>query len=89
MLRDVPGAGTWHYRLEVLDGDDKRRVHPAVAVRVGPGAEGRELFIPVAANAVRNARAAGGENAATSASVEARRPEDWRLRLWRLVMRVD
>ncbi len=45
VLRDAPGRGTWHYRLEDVGADGKRTPHAAVQVRVGPGA-GRELFLP-------------------------------------------
>jgi hypothetical protein len=48
VLRDAPGPGTWHYRLEELGAGGKRGAHPADEVRVGPGAEGRELFVPSA-----------------------------------------
>jgi len=48
VLRDAPGAGTWHYRLEDVGAEGKRTPHPATPVRVGPGAEGRQLFVPSA-----------------------------------------
>jgi hypothetical protein len=48
VLRDAPGPGAWHYRLEGLGADGKRIPHPAAEVRVGPGAEGRALFVPSA-----------------------------------------
>jgi len=45
-LRDAAGAGTWHYRLEDVSQDGKRSLHPAVEVRIGPDAAGRELYLP-------------------------------------------
>lgn len=48
MLRDAPGAGTWHYRLEEVGADGKRTMRAAVEARVGPGAEGRDVFLPKA-----------------------------------------
>lgn len=53
VLRDVPGSGTWHYRLEVVGADGVRGVHPAAPVRVGPGAEGRAVFLPSTATGLR------------------------------------
>ena len=51
VLGDAPGPGTWHYRLEDLGASGKRGAHPGAAARVGPGAEGRALFVPSAAAA--------------------------------------
>jgi len=48
VLRDAPGPGTWRYRLEDVGADGKRGAHPAAGVRVGPGAEGRAVFLPSA-----------------------------------------
>jgi len=50
VLRDAPGPGTWHYRLEDVGADGKRGAHPAAEVRVGPGAEGRAVFLPSVAS---------------------------------------
>ncbi len=46
VLRDAPGPGAWHYRLEDVGAEGKRTLHPASVVQVGPEAEGRELFVP-------------------------------------------
>jgi len=48
VLRDAPRPGDWHYRLEDVGADGKRGAHPAAEVRVGPGAEGRAVFLPSA-----------------------------------------
>jgi hypothetical protein len=48
ILRDAPGSGTWHYRLEEISAGGKRGAHPVGGVRVGSGAEGRALFVPKA-----------------------------------------
>ena len=49
VLRDAPGPGAWHYLLEDVGAAGKRTPHPAAAVRVGPGATGGEVFVPIAA----------------------------------------
>ncbi len=49
VLRDAPGSGTWHYRLEDVGAGGKRGAHPAATVWIGPNAEGWALFVPSAA----------------------------------------
>lgn len=52
-LRDVPGSGTFYYRLEDVDTMGKRTAgHQVVRVQVGPGATGRRIFMPHAINPV-------------------------------------
>jgi len=89
LLRDAPGPGTWHYRLEDVGADGKRSPHPATEVRVGPDAEGHELFVPSA----QAARA--GRPAAMTAQPRAPEvtpdplPEGWLARLWRWIDPAD
>ncbi len=48
VLRDAPGAGTFHYRLDDVGSDGKRGEHTPITLRVGPSATGAQVFLPAA-----------------------------------------